>query len=95
MIPEYPAPPHLFSVTLCCDFVTGLFRANKTTFPKPLSVNYKGVDIHEIPPNGQGITALIALKLLDGIEMPPVHNSVEHLHTVIEAVRIAFADSRW
>uniref|UniRef100_A0A6A7G5K3 Gamma-glutamyltransferase YwrD n=1 Tax=Hirondellea gigas TaxID=1518452 RepID=A0A6A7G5K3_9CRUS len=69
--------------------------ANRTTFPKPLSINYKGVDVFEIPPNGQGITALIALKMLDGLEMPPVHNSVGHVHTLIEVMRIAFADSRW
>lgn len=39
-------------------------RATESIFPQPLSVNYKGVDVHEMPPNGQGIAALMALKTL-------------------------------
>jgi len=59
--------------------------------------------VYECPPNGQGITALIALGILEQIEAqglarPPhemAHNSAEYLHTLIEALRLAFADSMW
>ncbi len=71
-------------------------KAHRSTFPKPISVDYKGTEVYEIPPNGQGITALIALNILEDYDWEGVeHSSVGHLHTLIEAMRLAFADARW
>ena len=54
--------------------------------------------VHEHGPNGSGIAALLALRLLEGVTPPPAshgHNSAPYLHTLIEALRLAFADTRW
>ncbi len=60
-------------------------------FVDPISVNYKGYDVCEIPPNGQGITALMALNLLKKEELP--QGTINTLHRQIEAVKIAFSDT--
>ncbi|WP_411842677.1 gamma-glutamyltransferase family protein [Salinicoccus sp. HZC-1] len=57
----------------------------------PISVNYKGYDIQEIPPNGQGITALMALGILNNDEFK--HLDEEAYHYQIEAIKQAFADT--
>ncbi|MBN1682629.1 gamma-glutamyltransferase [Candidatus Bathyarchaeota archaeon] len=71
-------------------------KLHTSTFVEPISTNYKGYEIFETPPNGQGITALIALNIIeeyDISEMP--FDSPERLHLLIEAMRLAFADTRW
>ncbi len=57
----------------------------------PISVNYKGYEIHEIPPNGQGITALVLLKLLNRLGSDALDaDSPERVHLEMEAGRIAY-----
>ena len=61
---------------------------------EPISTNYRGYDIWEIPPNGQGIVALIALNILEGFELDRYSQlSSTRLHLVIEALKLAFADA--
>jgi gamma-glutamyltranspeptidase/glutathione hydrolase len=70
--------------------------AHTSTWEKPLSVTYRGYRIHECPPNGQGITALIALNILEGFDISTLDLlSTDRLHLLIEALRLAFADARW
>ena len=70
--------------------------SHKSTFESPISTNYRGVDVFEIAPNGQGITALIGLNILEGFDVEEmVHSSPGHLHTLIETMRLSFADTRW
>jgi gamma-glutamyltranspeptidase/glutathione hydrolase len=67
-----------------------------STWEEPISVTYRGLRVHECPPNGQGITALIALNILEGFDLPSLEPlSTGRLHLMIEALRLAFADSRW
>jgi gamma-glutamyltranspeptidase/glutathione hydrolase len=63
----------------------------------PIQKNFAGHTLHEIPPNGQGIAALMALGMLDKMDLGsmPV-DSVESQHLQIEAMKLAFADTyRW
>lgn len=70
--------------------------AHTSTWEEPISVEYRGHRVYECPPNGQGITALIALNLLEGFDLAGMASlSVERLHLMIEAMRLAFADSKW
>ncbi|MGJ9385166.1 gamma-glutamyltransferase family protein [Salipaludibacillus sp. CF4.18] len=57
----------------------------------PISVNYKGYDVWEIPPNGQGIVALMALNMLKNDEFN-AREDVDTYHKQIEAIKLAFAD---
>jgi gamma-glutamyltranspeptidase/glutathione hydrolase len=60
---------------------------------EPLSVDYKGYTLHELPPAGQGIAALQMLKMLEDVDFSSMrHNSAEYLHTLIEAKKLAHAD---
>lgn len=67
-----------------------------STWESPVSVTYRGLRVHECPPNGQGITALIALNILEGLDLSSLPSlSTERMHLMIEAMRLAFADARW
>ena len=67
--------------------------AFKPEWVDPIGVNYKGYDVWEIPPNGQGIIALIALSVLRGFEFSS-HDDPLTIHRQIEAIKMGFADAR-
>jgi len=60
---------------------------------EPLSMDYKGYTLWELPPAGQGVAALEMLKMLEGFDLQAMgHNSPEYLHTLIEAKKLAYVD---
>lgn len=60
---------------------------------EPVSVNYRGYDVWELPPNGQGIAALQMLTILEGYDLKSMgFGSKEYIHTFTEAKKIAFED---
>ena len=78
-----------------CMSVDDLAR-HGSTWDEPISTSFGSLRLWECPPNGQGITALIALNLLerfDLLALEPV--CADRLHLEIEALRLAFADARW
>ena len=64
---------------------------------EPVSSNYRGYDVWELPPNGQGIAALQILNILEGYDLKSYgFGSPEHVHLFTEAKKLAFADrARW
>jgi gamma-glutamyltranspeptidase/glutathione hydrolase len=69
------------------------FEKHTSTWVDPVSVSYRGYDVFELPPNGQGIAALQILNLLEGFDLRAMgFNSTAALHTMIEAKKIAWAD---
>jgi gamma-glutamyltranspeptidase/glutathione hydrolase len=68
--------------------------AHFSTWDTPISAEYRGHTVYECPPNGQGLTALLALQVLSGFELGALDpGSPEALHLQIEAMRLAFADA--
>src|SRR5437879_6857464 len=69
------------------------FEKHTSTWVEPVSTSYRGYDVFELPPNGQGIAALQILNILEGFDLRAMgRNSPETLHTMIEAKKIAWAD---
>ena len=69
------------------------FEQHTSTWVEPVSINYRGYDVFELPPNGQGIATLQILNILEGFDLRRMgRNSPETLHTMIEAKKIAWAD---
>jgi gamma-glutamyltranspeptidase/glutathione hydrolase len=68
--------------------------ANKPDWVKTLEMDYRGYTLHEIPPNGQGIVALMALGILENFDLRShPADGADSLHLQIEAVKLAFADA--
>jgi gamma-glutamyltranspeptidase/glutathione hydrolase len=66
---------------------------HRSEWVKPISINYKGYDLYELPPNGQGMAALQMLNIVEGFDLKSLgHNSAEYLHLLVEAKKLAFAD---
>ena len=68
-------------------------EAYKPEWVEPLSVNYRGYDIWELPPNGHGITVLMALNILKGYNFTE-RDTVETMHKQIEAMKLSFVDTK-
>lgn len=68
--------------------------AHSNDWVDPIGIDYRGYTVHEIPPNGQGIAALIALGILENFDFESIPvDSVDNLHLQIEAMKLAFADT--
>ncbi len=68
--------------------------AHTSTWEQPIHVRYRDLEIWECPPNGQGLTALLVLNLLQGFDLASLPAlSPERLHLEIEALRLAFSDA--
>ena len=66
---------------------------HRSTWVAPLSTNYRGYTVYELPPNGQGIAVLEMLNILEGYDLKPLgHNSADYLHLLIETKKLAYAD---
>jgi len=63
----------------------------------PITVKYRGYDVWELPPNGQGLAALQMLKMLEHFDLKSMgHNSADYLHTLIEVKKIVYEDrAQW
>jgi gamma-glutamyltranspeptidase/glutathione hydrolase len=69
------------------------FEKHTSTWVEPVSTNYRGYDVFELPPNGQGIAVLQILNILEGFDLRAMgRNSPDTLHTMIEAKKLVWAD---
>jgi gamma-glutamyltranspeptidase/glutathione hydrolase len=73
------------AIAAACWLEEGDLAAHRSEWVEPLRYDYRGVEVCELPPNGQGAAALLALALYDGLE--------PGLHSQIEAMKLAFADA--
>jgi gamma-glutamyltranspeptidase/glutathione hydrolase len=69
------------------------FREHSVSWVEPVSSSYRGYDVWELPPNGQGIAALQILNILENFDIASLEpNWAKHLHLFIEAKKLAFED---
>jgi len=82
----------------CSEKLGGLFTLrdfaeHRSDWVEPITVNYRGYDVHELPPATQGFVALEMLKILEGFDLKSAGpQSADALHWMIEAKKLAFAD---
>src|SRR5215475_4257735 len=69
------------------------FAEQKSEWVEPISTDYRGYKVYECPPNGQGLTALLTLNILEGFDLSSMDARPDlYYHTLIEATKLAFAD---
>jgi len=69
------------------------FAAHRSEWVEPVSVNYRGYDVWELPPNGQGIAALQILNIIEQFDVASMgFGSADHVHLFLEAKKLAFED---
>lgn len=69
------------------------FAAHRSEWVEPISTSYRGYSVYECPPNGQGLTALLTLNILEGFDLAAMNTQPDlYYHTLIEATKLAFAD---
>jgi len=70
------------------------FRNYRPEWVEPITADYKGYTVCEMPPNGHGITVLMALNILKGLSLPAERDCAETYHKIIESIKLAFADAK-
>ena len=70
------------------------FRSYRPAWVEPITQDYRGYTACEIPPNGHGITVLMALGMLEGLSLPESREDAAHYHKVMEVIKLAFADTK-
>ena len=70
------------------------FQAYSPLWVEPISTDYRGCTVCEMPPNGHGVSVLMALNLLNGLDLPPERESAEAYHKIAEAVKLALTDAK-
>lgn len=69
------------------------FAGHRSEWVSPISINYRGFEVYELPPNGQGIAALQMLKMLEGHDLKAMgRNTPELLHLMIETKKLVYED---
>ncbi len=74
------------------DLTMADFAAHDSEWVEPVSVNYRGYDVYELPPNTQGVAALQMLQILEGFDLASMGPGADALHLMVEAKRLAFED---
>ncbi len=70
-------------------------KDHESTWDDPIRTDYRGVKVFECPPNGQGLTALLAMNIASNFDLEALPwDSPERLHLMVESMRLAWADAR-
>ncbi len=70
------------------------FRGYHPEWVEPITADYRGYTVCEIPPNGHGITVLMALNILNGLTLSQERDCADTYHKILEAIKLAFADTK-
>ena len=69
-------------------------KKHRSTWDEPIQTDYRGITVYECPPNGQGLTALIALNIAANFDLAALPwNSPQRIHLMVESMRLAWADA--